>query len=265
MTGQLLHCGEATQLLTQILVEGVQCSREGDALVLDTPYVFGNGEFLRVYLYETPDGIVVTDGGFAAQRVELFSPEPATRQQLRRLERLAADHDLVYDGRLSFSESSLEDALYRLNKFALALHENELAFLRRQRPRAQTRELLRRQLAETHQIRTFADYDIVLPNLSQPVTVDLLALSADNSEAAIEFIEARTDSAVRAQVDRSSVNLSMLDRGKYQGGLITVFDEDVLQRDHAAIARLRQAKPDRAFVISSKEAARLVPQLLHAA
>lgn len=264
MSGTKLHCEEAAGTLRRILTESVQCTRQGEALILDTPYSFGDGNLLRVYLFETEDGIVVSDGGFAAKQVEMLSATPTTRHHYRRLQRLAADHGLHWDGRLSFVEPTLEDALYRLDRLALVLHETELLLQRGQRPRMQTREYLRRGLESRYGITTRPDYRILLPSLQQPVTVDILA-ERDHHQAAIEIIEARTEGALRDQVNRSAINLILLERGKFDGMLIGVYDEEVLNRDHLAIERFKQTKPDRAILIPREQALEQVGALLHAA
>ena len=198
MSGTKLHCEEAAGTLRRILTEGVHCTRQGAALILDTPYSFGDGNLLRVYLFETAEGIVVSDGGFAARQVEMLSPTPTTHHHYRRLQRLAADHDLHWDGQLSFIEPTLEDALYRLDRLALALHDAELLLQRGRRPRMQTRDYLRKGLESEYGIRTRLDYPILLPSLQQSVTVDILAES-DQRQAAIEVIEARTEGGLRDQ------------------------------------------------------------------
>jgi len=264
MSGSRLHCEAAADTLRRILTESVRCTRQGEALVLDTPYTFGEGNLLQVYIFETDEGIIVSDGGFAAKQVEMLSPTPTTRQNYRRLQRLAADHDLHWDGRLSFIEPTLEDALYRLDRLALALHEADLLLQRGQRPKVQTREYLRRGLESRYNIRTRPDYQIMLPSLAQPVTVDIFAES-DRGRAVIEIVEARTEGAIRHQVDRSALNLIMLERGNFDGALIGVYDEEVLNRDHLAIERFKQAKPERAIVIPREQALEQVVALLHAA
>lgn len=264
MSDTKLHCEEAVRALQRILAEGVHCTKQGDALVLDTPYSFGARNLLRVYLFETEGGIVVSDGGFAAKQIEMLSPAPTTNRHYRRLQRLAADHDLHWDGRLSFSEPTLEDALYRLDRLALALHESELLLQRGQRPKMQTREYLRRGLESRYGIKTRPDYQILLPALQQPVTVDILA-ERDQHKAAIEIIEARTEGALRDQVNRSAINLILLERGKFDGMLIGVYDEEVLNRSHLAIERFRETKPERALLISRGQALEQVGELLRAA
>jgi hypothetical protein len=259
-----LHCKEAADMFRRILTEGVRCSKEGDALVLDTPYSFGDGNLLRVFLYETSEGIIVSDGGFAAKQQEMLSPEPPSRQSYRRLQRLASDHDLHWDGRLFFVEPTLEDALYRLDRLALALHEAEMLLHRGARPKMQTREYLRRGLESRYGITTKPDYKIPLPSIEQTVTVDILA-QIEQRRAVIEVIEARTENALRDQVNRSATNLLLLAKGSFEGELIGVFDEDVLKRDRLAIERFRQAKPDRALLIPREEALERVSMLLHAA
>lgn len=264
MSDTKLHCEAAAETLRRILTESVHCTRQGDALILDTPYSFGDGNFLRIYLYETEEGIVVSDGGFAAKQVEMLSPAPTTRNHYRRLHRLAGDHGLHWDGRLSFIEPTLEDALYRLGRLALALHETELLLQRGQRPRMQTREYLRRGLESRYGITTRSDHQIVLPSLQQPVIVDILAES-DQHQAAIEIIEARTEGGLRDQVNRSAINLILLERGRFDGMLISVYDEEVLNRDHLAIERFKETKPDRAILIPREQALEQVSALLHAA
>ncbi len=264
MSGTKLHCEDVANTLRRILTESVHCRRQGDAVILDTPYSFGDGNLLRVYIFETEQGIVVSDGGFAAKQVEMLSPTPTASRRYRRLERLATDHGLHWDGRLSFVEPTLEDALYRLDRLALALHEAELLLQRGQRPRVQTREYLRRGLESRYGIKTVPDYQIVLPSLPNTVVVDIFA-EAEQRKAAIEIIEARTRGGLHDQVNRSIVNLIELERGKFDGMLIGVYDEEVLNRDHRAIDRFKVAKPDRAILIPREQALKEVSELLNAA
>ncbi len=265
MSGTKLHCDEAAGMLRRILTESVHCTRQGESLILDTPYSFGDGNLLRVYLFETEEGIVVSDGGFAAKQVEMLSSTPTTRHHYRRLQRLAADYGLHWDGQLSFMEPTLEDALYRLDHLALALHEAELWLHQRgQRPRTQTREYLRKELASRYGITVRPDYPILLPSLRQPVTVDILA-EREQRRAAIEIIEARTEGGLREQVYRSIVNLTALERARFEGVLIGVYDEEVLNRDHLAIERFNETKPAGAFLIPREQALAQVDELLHAA
>ena len=50
------------------------------------------------------------------------------------------------------------------------------------------------------------------------------------------------------------MNLNILDRADYQGELIMVFDEEILNTDYDAIDRFNHAKPLRALAVSSSEA-----------
>ena len=220
---------------------------------------------LRVYIYDTPAGIIVSDGGFAAKQLEMLSSNTPSRQSYRRLQRLASDHDLYWEGgRLYFMEPTLEAALYRLDRFALALNDAELMLHRGVRPRLETREYLRRGLESRYGITTRPDYKIVLPLIEQDVTVDIYA-QREGRRAVIEIIEARTEAALRNQVDRSTTNLTLLVRGNFDGALIGVYDEEVLKKDRGALERFRQAKPEQAILIPREQALERVSMLLHAA
>lgn len=50
MSGTRLHCQETAGTLRRILTDSIHCERQGDALVLDTPYTFGDGNMLGVSL-----------------------------------------------------------------------------------------------------------------------------------------------------------------------------------------------------------------------
>ena len=66
-------------------------------------------------------------------------------------------------------------------------------------------------------------------------------------------------------MNRSAVNLVLLDRGGFEGKLIGVYDEEVLNRDHLLIDRFKQAKPERALLIPREQALEQVRALLQAA
>lgn len=253
MSSSQLDCAEASATLRRILEESIRCTRIPNGLALDTPYSFGDGQMLRVYLFETEDGIMVSDGGFAARQIETLLANQTTGRHYRLVERIAGLHHLTWSGHLSFVEPTLEDALYRLDRLALALHETELLLQRPRRPRVGIREYLRKELTARFGIVTQTDYPIILPEQRRPITVDILA-EKNERQAAIEIIEARSDAGLDRQLDRSLVNLNILDRAAYQGELIMVFDEEILNTDYDAIDRFNHAKPLRALAVSSSEA-----------
>lgn len=259
-----LHCDSTKDILLKILQEAVKCDRIGNTLVLDTPYGFGDGHLLRVHLVETPDGIIVSDGGFAARQIEMHSPVATSAQSYRSLRVLAEAHALRWDGQLSFMEPTLEDALYNLYRLTAALHEAEVALNRPRRLNMDTSAVLKRGLETQYNIKMRADYPITLPEMSDPVVVDLLA-EYGRARAVIEVIEAHTERAVQDQVYRSLANFMTLNKGGYEGIRIGVFNSEVLNIDQRAIERFRYAKPDNVLLMDHREALERVGPLLHAA
>lgn len=257
-----LHCDATKDTLLAILQESVRCSRIGNTLMLDTPYVFGDGHQLRAYLSEVPNGIMVSDGGFAAQQIEMYSPIGTNGQSYRSLRSAAVAHDLVWEGQLYFVEPTLEDALYNLHRLTSALHDTENALMRQRRRGFGTAATLKAGLESTYHLDTKIDYPIYLPENREPVVVDLFT-QHESGRAVVEIIEARSESGVNEQVNRSLVNFMSLDRGEFEGIRISVVNNDVLNVDHRAVDRLNYAKPKNVYVFDDSTALAGIGELLH--
>lgn len=259
-----LRCDETRQSFLRVIEDFVHCSRVGNALILDTPYSFGGGNLLRVYLFESTRGIKVSDGGYAARQIEMLSPVQTNWQSYNSLRSLARAHGLQWDGQLYYESESLEDALYGIGRLAQALHEAEIALARPRQSRLQTRDILKKGFAARSDLQIEWDKGIVVPDLRDAIVVDALAKTR-HGQAALEIIEAQTDTGVLDQVNRSITNFAALQRGGYTGHLVGIYNREILRDDNGALERFKAAKDPRVLLMDEVEAVEEVGHLLDAA
>ncbi len=103
--------------------KAVTCERDGAVLRLRTPFVLPDGNAFEVWLSEAPCGLAVSDGGYAAEQVELAARE-ATDPAAAVLPPIADRLGLVWDDRtgvLGYVEPTLEAAVCRLPQLARAV------------------------------------------------------------------------------------------------------------------------------------------------
>lgn len=97
---------------------------EDDGLRLDTPYILQDGHALRVYLYPAGQNgdVIVSDGGFATEQIEILSPAPSSlSRHYGAVDRIARKLGLGWDVDGRFRESSVERAAQRLATLARAV------------------------------------------------------------------------------------------------------------------------------------------------
>lgn len=261
MSETRLYCQATRDALINAFAENVHCSREGEALVLDTPYIFGDGNLMRVYLFETEQGIVVSDGGIAAQELEMLSPTPTNKGSYKSLQKLVTESGFHWDGQISFAAPTMEAAVGRLSEMALVLHEADILLAHRgRRTRAKTREYLSKSLHARFGIRTAENYAIPLSQ-DDEVRVDMFAFG-EQQNAAIEILEARSPQGVDRSIDQSLVKFWKLAASDYPGLLVQIYNEDLVGRNQRFTARYNRDKPGRVHLWSREEAVdRLGPEL----
>lgn len=115
---------KVTETLWATLKQDVICVPEEDGLRLDTPYVLQDGHSLRVYLYPSDQNgaVIVSDGGFAAELIEMLSPSPSVLSQNHAdMKQIARELGIEWDIDFSYQESTLERAIQRLVTLARAV------------------------------------------------------------------------------------------------------------------------------------------------
>lgn len=244
-------------LRRQVCAE-IHAERRGDLVAVDTPFTLQNGALLRVFLEPSEGGLLVSDGGYAAEIADSMSRSSAlARQRHEAMKAIAAKLGLEWDGQFGYIARDADEALARIGtleravNLALATIEVRPAHADRE-GRSRVVTALRKHGLTVRQ-RALID----LPGPGGPVRVDL-RIDGRGGEAAMEFLSGRTRQGASIAYNRAIVTLHRLDRGGYQGGLFSVYDEQSAAASTDFVQRFEEAKPERALLIPSSEAARQI-------
>jgi hypothetical protein len=245
---------EAKQLLQKQVIDAIECRHEGEHLVLDTPYVVGDGSFLRAFLIRDDSCVNVSDGGAAAREIERFARSASgLRARYKEMQRIAERHGLRWDGDFYFTAEDLETAIKRLPVLAIALDEAQALTVARSLRLDQTIKRELQTAIHKSGFKVEKDSEIEVPDRDRPVIVDLQAFGLAKP-AAIEILASPTEGGARIQVESAITNFHTLRNKNYQGLLVGVYDE----QSPAALSKFRQefesAKPKDAVLIPSAEA-----------
>lgn len=242
----------------------IVCERDGAGLLIDTPYVIGDGYLLRAYLRADDGQITVSDGGFATAQVERhIQGEVALRQRYHELNRIARRYGLAWDGEFSYTDQSLEEAMRRLKLLARALQESAgLAVTRKHRGERGIATDLARAMKERG-VTVARNAKIKVWGRERPVRVDL-QLELKLHRAVVEVLDAVTEPAVENQVARAVANFHALKNGEYGGRMVAVYSEHQLAGAPQFREYFELAKPREALLLPDSKASEAILDLLAA-
>jgi len=249
-----LDAEKVKEKLRRIVDDYIECSYDGDIVVVDTPFLLQDGHFLRVYVDESGTDVAVTDGGFLQAQIEMFARSSSgIRERSADVKDIANELSLNWDGELGFTETTLERAVQRIAVLARGV-DRAIGTLSGRPPRraVDVRRRLRQSLQEAGLLVTLRSRPI-LPNGMKPVIVDQL-VKRDGKQAAIEVLTSKTESGASISVDRAIANFHVLDHYKFEGKLIAVYDRASPAASAQHLDRFRAAKPRSAFVVSDEDA-----------
>jgi hypothetical protein len=247
-----------------LLAKQVYCFRDGDLLVLDTPFVLQDGHLLRAYIDASQEQLMVSDGGFIQRQIETFARSAAMLRERRNDVRQIADElSLQYEEEFSFVETNLESALSRLTTLARAV-DRALSTLGGKPPRRKqdARSRLRDQLIDSGLTVTQRARP-VMPNGMRPVTVDQL-VRRNGEQAAIEVLTAKTDGGAAISVDRAIANFHVLEHYEYEGKLIAVYDVESPASSSQLLEKIEAGKPRSALLLPNDKAVDVIKEHLAA-
>lgn len=264
MSTMLLQPDAIVGTFRNLIDQEITCERRGEMLLLETPYAVGNGYSLRAYLSLSPEGIIVSDGGFASAQVEQFIHTRATlRHRYRELGEIAERLGLLWDGDFSYTDSTIEDAVRRLKLLATAVQESNGLLATRQGRQERSAILKISEGVEQRGARVQRRAPIKVLGRERPVVVDL-KIETSLRNAAVEVIGAQTGSGVERQVDRAVAHLHALANGQFGGLLFGVYEEHGLAAERQFIEQFNSAKPRQALLLSEDEAVDRISELLAA-
>ncbi len=247
-----------TALIAALTADSI-CVRDGDLLMLDTPYPLQDGHFLRVYIEaETASQFTVSDGGFAVHQAELFASSAGVlRNWLQEFHRIATTSGVEWNGEFRFTAPDLDTAIRRLSGLVIAV-DRALALLqtRPQRSKLPLRERLGEELRAAGQelrLQVEPNARIVLSPENHPIQVDY-RLRRDGADAAVEVLSGRSQQGVSTAVDHIIANFHELAHGGYKGLLVAVYDEDSRAAESRYRRRFEAAKPEHALLIPGSSA-----------
>jgi len=251
--------------LETIVTTDIECRREGDRVLLETPYPAGRGYFLHVYITVSDRGIAVSDGGFATSQVEMYvRSRVALKHRYRDLQAIAQKLGIVWDGDFSYTDDTLEDAVRRLTVLAQAVQEGqELATSRGARLSNVTTERLLDEL-EKRGVQVQENVRIPVQGDKRFVYVDLEVKRAER-KAAVEVLSATSTNGAANQIDHLVTNFYVLDKSGYGGLLFGVYNEHGPFRDNRYRERFEIAKPANTWLLPEAKASEGIIKHLDAA
>jgi hypothetical protein len=258
-----LEPNEIVQTFARLLGENVSCVRQGEELRLDTPYVLQDGCLLQVFLSAVPGNghIVASDGAYAVQQIEILSSPATLRARYGELERIARELDLDWDTEFKFVESDMESVLRRIAVLARAV-DRSLGVVT-QRTRRSSRHIGAQISSELRDLGLHVTRraKLVTAGDQPPVTVDL-RVRGDDAEAAVEVITAQTEGWAASSIDRAAATFRVLERGRYAGHLVAVYDPYSPVAKPENLRRFKAAGPDDAKLVPSDDAVDEIERLL---
>jgi hypothetical protein len=244
---------DVVRLLTDATAATITCVRDGDDLALDTPFVLQDGHLLRAYISvgEETGALVITDGAWAAEQVELFTSRPSIDARWRAMAQIARECGIDFDVEFSYQATGVEAAIGGLSQLARAV-DRTLTLLAPTVSRG--RMLLRARLRD--------DMRRAGLHVEQRPRIDLGGLQVrvdyrvgrDQNEAAVELLGGQTGHGATQSVDRAVTNFHLLHGGNYQGTLAAIFDEDSAAAGAVFRERFAAASPADTLLIPSSEA-----------
>lgn len=250
-----MNCESALRnALETLMTTDIECRREGDRMLLETPYPAGRGYFLQVYVTVSDRGIAVSDGGFTTSQVEMYvRSRVALKHRYRDLQAIAQKLGIMWDGDFSYTDETIEDAVRRLTVLAQAVQEGqELASSRGLRLSNVATERLLDEL-EKRGVKVQENVRIALPGQKRAIIVDL-EVERKERKAAVEVLSATSTNGAANQIDHLVTNFYVLDKSGYEGLLFGVYNEHGPFRDDRYRERFEIAKPSNAWLIPEAKA-----------
>ena len=101
-------------LLRELTASWIECVRDGDLLAVDTPFVLQDGHLFRAFISagDRPGQVVVSDGGWASEQVELFTRTVSVRNaRIDELKRIGREAGIQWDTEFAYTATDLQSAV----------------------------------------------------------------------------------------------------------------------------------------------------------
>jgi hypothetical protein len=241
-------------LLRELTASWIECVQDGDLLAVDTPFVLQDGHLFRAFISagDRPGQMVVSDGGWASEQVELFARTVSVRNaRIEELKRIGREAGIEWDTEFAYTATDLQSAVERMSDLARAVDRSlTLLHSRASRGLAPLAARLRDGLREAG-LKVEGGARIELDG--QRVRVDYRVVR-NSSEAAVEILGGRSRQGAAQSIDHAVTNFHVLRRGLYPGLLVGVYDED----SPAAATELRDrflaARPEETLLLPGSDA-----------
>jgi hypothetical protein len=242
------------ELLKELTASWISCDRDGDVLTVDTPFLLQDGHLFRAFISvgEHPGQLVVSDGGWASEQVELFARTVAVRNaRTSDLRRIATEAGIDWDTEFSYTADDLRSAVDRMSDVARAVDRSlTLIHSRTFRARLPLAARLRDGLRDAGlKVQAAARIEVQ----GQRVHVDYRVMHG-KAEAAVEVLGGRSRQGAAQSIDHAVTNFHVLRRGDYQGILVGVYDEDSAASAPELRERFMAARPPQTLLVRSSDA-----------
>lgn len=241
-------------LLRELTASWIDCVRDGDLLAVDTPFVLQDGHLFRAFISagDQPGHMVVSDGGWASEQVELFARTLSVRNaRIDELKRIGREAGIQWDTEFAYTATDLQSAVERLSDLARAVDRSlTLLHSRASRGLAPLAARLRDGLREAG-LKVEGGARIVLDG--RRVRVDYRVVR-NASEAAVEILGGRSRQGAAQSIDHAVTNFHVLRRGLYGGLLVGVYDEDSPAAATELQDRFLAARPEDTLLLPGSEA-----------
>jgi hypothetical protein len=245
---------KVARLMRELTASWIDCVRDGDQLAVDTPFVLQDGHLFRAFISvgDGPGQLVVSDGGWAAEQVELFARTVAVRTaRIEELKRIGREAGIAWETEFAYTAQDLQSAVERMADLARAVDRSlTLLHSRASRGVAPLAARLRDGLREAG-LKVEGGVRIELDG--QKVRVDYRVVR-NSSEAAVEILGGRSRQGAAQSIDHAVTNFHVLKRRHYRGLLVGVYDEDSPAAGTELRDRFLAARPEDALLLPGSEA-----------
>lgn len=231
----------------------ITCVRDGDQLVLDTPFLLQDGHLLRAYISvgDEMGHLLVSDGAWAAEQVQLFTAGASLDARWKAMAQVARECGVEFDTEFRYRAIDLSTAVAGLDQLARAV-DRTLTILAPTGFR--TRTTLRTGLRDDmRHAGLHVESRPLIRVGSLEVRVDY-RVSSGPSEAAVELLSGQTPGGAMQSVNQAVTNFHLLHGKDYRGMLAAIFDENSAAATTSARRRLTEASPPNTLLIPSSEA-----------
>lgn len=266
MTQSVLpNCEDIEKALLGHMRADISCRQEGDALVIDTPYVLLDGHFLEVFIEAANGrGHIFSDGGFLQRQVGIYSSTRNLQHgRAAEIERIARSLDLEWkDFELRFHETDLDQGVRRLTVLVEAM--NRALAVVQAKPRRREVELRKQLAAELRKVSWLKVSQRARLEVGDArVRIDYIVRRLDQ-ETAVEVLGGRTESGSAISVDHAIANFQVLHHYDYPGRMVGVYDEASPAARPELMERFRTATPPQTLLVAGRDAAHRIALTLAA-